>query len=45
MKVFPELPPELRKSFPNAFWNWWQAFRVWLIELESRVSAIDGGTP
>jgi hypothetical protein len=27
---FPEMPPQLRETFPPSFWNWWQAFRVFL---------------
>ena len=30
MAVFPEMPPELRTFFPNAFWNFWQAFKTYL---------------
>lgn len=45
MAVFPELPGELRGVFPGPFWNWWQALRTWLLELQGRLDAIDGGVP
>jgi len=44
MAVFPELPAQLRESFPAMFWNWWQAFRTWLVAFEARLTVIDGGT-
>lgn len=28
---FPELPPQLRPEFPEFFWNWWQAFRSYMV--------------
>jgi hypothetical protein len=31
--MFPEMPPELRKTFPLPFWNWWQAARRFLAML------------
>lgn len=42
--IFPEMPPGLRSYFPEMFWNWWNALRIWLIQLEARVTVIDGGT-
>lgn len=38
MAVFPELPPQLRTFFPLFYWNWWQAFRTWLLELDGKTS-------
>lgn len=32
MPSFPEMPPDLRSTFPPFFWNWWQAFRTYLLK-------------
>lgn len=31
MPHFPEMPPELRKEFPRPFWNWWQAWKTYMM--------------
>jgi hypothetical protein len=31
MPAFPEMPSQLRGFFPSFFWNWWQAFRTYLL--------------
>jgi hypothetical protein len=28
--ALPEIPPGLREFFPNAFWQWWTAFKSWV---------------
>ena len=28
---FPEIPPQLRSTFPEFFWNWWQSFRSFMV--------------
>lgn len=31
MAAFPEMPPQLRTTFPASFWNWWQAWRTYML--------------
>jgi hypothetical protein len=31
MPPFPEMPSQLRDSFPAFFWNWWSAFRTYML--------------
>jgi hypothetical protein len=28
--ALPEIPPGLRTFFPDAFWQWWNAFKSWV---------------
>lgn len=32
MPAFPEMPPQLRKDFPVWYYNWWQAFRTYMLK-------------
>ena len=47
--ALPEWPPRVRGVLMGLglgeLFNWWQAFSVWLTDLESRVTSIDGGAP
>jgi hypothetical protein len=31
MPAFPEMPSSLREALPPEFWNWWQAYRTYML--------------